>query len=119
MLLRLWRAEFDHERLDELNEFARTRSGPMFDSLPGCMGHIFSHSAGTYLTISMWIGDRAIKQAEASDIYRETVAAITASGILRGDQVIEVFDVDGVNFGRESEPDEADGPPGADGQGPG
>jgi len=98
----LWRTEFDPERLDELNEFARTRSTPMFDSFPGCMGHLFSHRGDTYLTISMWIGRHAINQAEASDVYKETVGALLATGILRGEQHTEVFDIDALNLGWES-----------------
>lgn len=102
MLLRLWRTRFDLDRLDELNEFARARSTPMFDSFPGCAGHLFSHSDDEYLAISLWIGAYAIAQAEASDRYRENVEALAATGILLGDQEVTVYDVDGLNLGWES-----------------
>lgn len=102
MLLRIWKTEFDAERLDELNEFAKTRSTPMFDSFPGCMGHLFAHRDGTYYTLSMWIGAHAIREAEATDLYRQTVAALLATGILRGEQTVEVLDIDALNLGWES-----------------
>jgi heme-degrading monooxygenase HmoA len=102
VLLRLWRTEFDPERIEELNEFAKTRSVPMFDSFPGCAGHLFSHHDDTFMTISMWIGHHAIRQAEASDLYRETVDALEATGILRGEQHVEVFEVSALNLGWDS-----------------
>lgn len=102
MLLRLWRTDFDPGRLDELIEFAKTRSTPMFDALPGCMGHMFTHSGASYLTVSMWVGHHAIAQAEASAVYRRTVEALEATGILRGNQRVEVFDIDALNLGWNS-----------------
>lgn len=110
MLLRLWRTKFDPGRLDELNEFASSRSTPMFDSFAGCMGHMFCHSGDSYLTISMWIGRHAIEQAEASDVYRKTTEALLATGIVGGEQTVEVLDIDALNLGWESrrEPDDED-----------
>ena len=109
MLVPIWRTEFDIDCLEELNEFAKARSSAMFESFAGCMGHMFSHRDSTYVTISMWIGHHAIRQAEASDIYRETVDALSSTGILRGAQEIEVLDIDALNLGWESRRDAGDG----------
>lgn len=109
MLLRIWRARFDPERLDELNDFARTRSTPMFDSFPGCMGHLFAHRDDTYWAVSMWVGHFHISHAEGSDVYRETAEALEATGILRGEPAIEVLDIDALNLGWQSRrPDDDD-----------
>lgn len=102
MLMRLWRTEYDPERLEELRDFARARSTPMFDSFPGCMGHLFAHRDATWLTISMWIGAHAISVAEHSTVYRETVDALDATGILRGQPSVEIYDIDALNLGWES-----------------
>ena len=102
MLLRIWRTDFDIERLEELNEFAKTQSSTMFDAFPGCMGHLFSHRDNTYVSISMWIGHHAIRQAESSDIYGKTVNALVATGILQGAQQVEVLEIDALNLGWDS-----------------
>jgi hypothetical protein len=71
---------------------------------------MFGHHGDTYVTISMWIGRHAIEQAEESDAYRDTVASLSATGILRGEADVEVFDIDALNLGWESrrEPDDED-----------
>lgn len=74
----------------------------MFDSFPGCMGHLFARQGDTYLTISMWIGRHAIRSAEESELYRTTVNDIAAAGFLRGKQTVEVFEISSLNLGWES-----------------
>lgn len=109
MLLRIWRTRFDPERLAELNEFSKTRSTQMFDSFPGCMGHLFAHRDDTYMTVSMWVGRFHIDRAEGSEIYAETSEALDATGILRGDPSVEVLDIDALNLGWQSRrPDDDD-----------
>ena len=99
MLLRMWWTEFDLDRLDELNEFARTRSTPMFEAFTGCLGHVFAHQGDRFLAASTWIGHHAIGVAEASSLYRETVDSLAATGLLRGEQSGEVFDISSLNMG--------------------
>ncbi len=106
MLLRTWRTGYDRGRLDELEEFARTRSTPMFESFAGCLGHIYAHDADEYVTISLWIGRHAIRAAEESDLYRSTVADITAAGFLTGEQSVDVLEVSSWQFAWEGEPEE-------------
>ena len=98
MLLRLWLSGFDPERLGELNDFATSRSGPMFDSFDGCLGYAFAHSEAIYWTLSLWSDREAIARAEQSDLYKETVEAIHATGILQGDQQVEVLDLHALSF---------------------
>lgn len=106
MLLRTWRTGFDPERLPELEHFAETRSTPMFDSFSGCLGHIYAHTGDTYLAISLWIGRHAIRAAEESELYRTTVADLTATGMLRGGQAVEVFEVSALNLAWDRDPDD-------------
>ena len=73
----------------------------MFESLAGCMGHLFARRDDTYLTISMWVGRHAIRAAEESEIYSKTVADIMATGVLRGRQTVEVFEISALNMGFE------------------
>ena len=77
----MWSTGFDLDRLDELNEFATTRSTPMFEAFTGCNGHLFAHQGGRYLTTSIWIGRSAFEVVEASPLYRETVDALTRTGL--------------------------------------
>lgn len=98
MLLRIWRTEFDPERIQELREFAATRSEPMFESFPGCQGFVFAHDHSTYVTMSLWRDAADIAEAEATALYQETVAALLASEMLLGPQTVEIFDIDTTNL---------------------
>ena len=102
----MWRTGYDPERLDDLERFAKERSTPMFESFAGCLGHIYSHDDESFLTISLWIGRHAIKAAEASELYRETVSALERTGVLRGSQTVEVLKVSSLNMGWGAEPDD-------------
>ena len=66
------------------------------------MGHLHAHRGDRFVTISTWIGRHAIETAERSSLYRETVDALEATGILRGSSTVDVFDIDGLNLGWES-----------------
>lgn len=79
----------------------------MFESFTGCIGHVFSHHDDAYMTLTVWIGHHAIRAAEESHVYRETVDALVATGMLGDDQTVEVFDIDGLHIG-ERETDEAE-----------
>ena len=93
MILRIWRTRFDPSRLGELQDFAESISMPMFDSLPGCVGQIHANDGSTWITQTLWESTEAISEAESSDRYRGTVAAILDLGVIVGEPTTEVFTV--------------------------
>mgnify|MGYP003578603578 CR=1 FL=1 len=95
MVVRVWTTGFDPARLDELNRFANTRSLPMFRRHDGCLGVIFAPGKAEYLTISFWRDHAATAALEASEDYKQTVAAILAEGFLRAPQNTQLYDYGG------------------------
>ena len=93
MIVRIWRTRFDPTRLVELQEFADSISTPMFQSMPGCAGQIHANDGSTWITQTFWETPAAIAAAEASERYRETVAAIIDTGVLVGESTTEMFTV--------------------------
>ncbi|NNF08785.1 MAG: hypothetical protein HKN74_00680 [Acidimicrobiia bacterium] len=99
MLTRIWRTRFDPDRLGELQEFADTVSGPMFRRLPGCRGYIYAVAGSTWVTQTFWDSQKEIAAAEASGDYRQVVAALEATGILRDEPTTEILTVTGTEMG--------------------
>lgn len=93
MLLRIWRTEFDRDRLDELEAFANDISAPMFRDLPGCVGYTYAHDESTWLTITRWDNAESIEAAERSPRYREVVHAILDRGFLGVTQTTESYEL--------------------------
>ncbi len=80
MLVRIWRTGVDAARLAEYGEFERKRSLPMFREQRGLLGVLFLREAD----------DRA-----AALTFWEDGEALLAAGLLRGEQPVEVFEVEG------------------------
>jgi hypothetical protein len=104
----MWSSHFDVERLAEINEFAKKRSTPMFESFIGCLGHLFAHQGDRYMATSLWIGRHAIAIAEASQVYKETADALAQTGLLRCGQTVDVYDIVALNMGFEDRKDQVD-----------
>ena len=96
MIVRIWRTGIDPARASEYQRFAEERSLPMFRAQPGFRGVLFTTAAdGGRAVISFWDDERAIELLDRSESYRDTASALGSSGILRGDQMVEVLDVTG------------------------
>lgn len=93
MVARIWRTQFDPERLEELQRFARDVSAPMFRELPGCLGYLYGVSGSTWITQTFWASHDHIAAAEESALYRDVVDRILAAGFLRPPQETELFDI--------------------------
>jgi heme-degrading monooxygenase HmoA len=63
----------------------------MFNEQQGFMDVFFGEGPDDHLTITLWEDERSIEALERSCSYRATVAAIHATGLLRGNQSVEVF----------------------------
>jgi heme-degrading monooxygenase HmoA len=82
-IVRVWRARIDAARADEYERFARERSLPMFRSHAGFRGCAFLRNGAECTVITLWEGSGDVAALETSDRYRDTVAAIMATGFIR------------------------------------
>jgi heme-degrading monooxygenase HmoA len=96
VIVRIWRTGIDPACAGEYDRFAQERSLPMFRSQPGCRGVLFTTAADDRrAVISFWEDQDAVNRLDESVTYRETASALGSTGILRGEQTVEVLDVSG------------------------
>jgi heme-degrading monooxygenase HmoA len=92
-IVRIWRTGIDLSRSAEYQEFARTRSLPMFERHDGFLGVLFTTSGEERVVITLWRDREAAAALERSSDYRATVQAIEETGFLRPPQRIEVLEI--------------------------
>jgi heme-degrading monooxygenase HmoA len=96
VIVRIWRTRIDPARAEDYERFARERSLPMFRTQAGFRGVLFASGEETErVVLSFWEDAGAVAALEHSPSYGETVDALLATGILTGDQTVEVLNVDG------------------------
>jgi heme-degrading monooxygenase HmoA len=96
VIVRIWRTGIDPARAGEYDRFAEERSLPMFRAQRGFRGVLFGAAAdGRRAVISFWEDQGAVEALDRSASYRETASALGSTGILRGEQTVEVLVVHG------------------------
>jgi heme-degrading monooxygenase HmoA len=96
VIVRIWRTGVDPARAGEYDRFAEERSLPMFRAQPGFRGVLFTAAADDRrAVISFWEDEAAVDLLDVSESYRSAAAALGSTGILRGDQTVEVLNVTG------------------------
>jgi quinol monooxygenase YgiN len=95
MLIRIWQVKVKPDRFYDLEDFARSHSLPMFKKQEGCLGVLFSRDENYCATISIWENMKAIEKLRDSSSYNETVEKIVATGMLEGEQSVEIFEMFG------------------------
>jgi hypothetical protein len=83
------------ERVNEYEQFATTRSLPMFRRQDGCLGVLFAEEAADRIVITLWEGPEAVDRLAKSADYRQTVEALSSTGILEGEQSVRIYNVTG------------------------
>jgi heme-degrading monooxygenase HmoA len=96
MVARIWRTEIGPGSAGEYGEFARSRSMPMFRAQRGFRGVLFAARDDERLVITLWEDRAAAETLDESPDYRATVAAIEATGVLRGASAVELLEIEGV-----------------------
>lgn len=95
-LVRLWAVSIRPGAEAEYLAFARERSRAMFLAQPGCLGVLFLGMAdGRHAACSLWRDAAAIEALASSPSYRETAAALLASGLLAGTPEVQVHALEG------------------------
>jgi heme-degrading monooxygenase HmoA len=92
MLFRIWRTGVKRERLKEYEEFERSYSLPMFERQEGCLGVFFLRGGEVCAALSLWRSETDIVALDSSPTYQQTVARLIASGLLQGEQSVEIFE---------------------------
>lgn len=95
MIARLWKTEIDADRLEDFQRFANEQSLPMFKQQKGFLGVQFWHNPEGCVTLSLWEDMASVEALKDSETYQQTVKDIEASGLIRGEQTVEVFAVFG------------------------
>lgn len=97
MILRIWRAGLDPARVEEYRRFEVERCLPMLRKQPGLLGALFVREAGDCATIciTIWEDRGSVEALESSPSYRKTTHELAKSGLLGGEQSVEVLEVKG------------------------
>jgi heme-degrading monooxygenase HmoA len=97
---RLWKTGIDPTRHGEFRDFEQRYSLPMFREQRGFLGVLFLHSAAGAAVLTLWASREDAERLAESSAYRATVARLEQTGLLRGEQTIEVFEMTGAHIAR-------------------
>lgn len=96
MIVRMWTTEVLPDRTAEYLAFARSRSSSMFLQQDGCLGVLFLRLPDDrHVACSFWRDAAAVDALSSSATYRETAAALAATGALRGQQTVVAYQLEG------------------------
>jgi heme-degrading monooxygenase HmoA len=92
MKCRVWRTGVVPGREADYEQFARVASLPMFRAQAGFRGVLMARDGGQSVVVTLWEGQAALDQLEASALYKQTVKNLLASGILEGAPSVDIYD---------------------------
>ncbi len=95
MIARIWRTQVESARLAEYEKFAQEQSLPMFQQQRGFLGVFFLREHQDCLVLSLWTDRAAVEALATSATYQGTVHRLYDTGLLLGQQQVELFDVSG------------------------
>jgi heme-degrading monooxygenase HmoA len=95
VILRIWSAGLNPERLEEYRRYERERYLSMLHKQPGFLGVLFLREAHGAASITIWEDVGAVEALGSSPSYRETTRDLARSGLLTGEPSVEVFEVEG------------------------
>ena len=94
MILRMWRAKLDPAHLEEYRRFERDRCLPMLHKQPGFLGVLFLRSMEDHAaSITIWEDRGTVEALESSPSYSRTIRELAESGLLAGEQSVEILEV--------------------------
>jgi heme-degrading monooxygenase HmoA len=98
VIVRIWRTAVDTGREDEYREFEEQQSLPMFRRQAGFLGVLFLRSNQGAAALTLWAGNEEVERLAQSPTYLATVERLERTGLLGGDQTVEVFEVAGAHI---------------------
>jgi heme-degrading monooxygenase HmoA len=94
VIVRIWHAEIELQRLEEYLTFAQSISLAMFRAHAGFLGVFFGRSGQRVAVITVWREASDVNALADSPRYAETVAALEATGLIVSTGSVEIFEVD-------------------------
>lgn len=92
----MWRAKIVPARLEEYRRFERERCLPMLYKQPGFLGVLFLREAEDHaVSLTIWEDRGTVDALGSSPSYRRTTRELGESGLLAGEQSVEVLEVAG------------------------
>ena len=79
--------------MTEYERFEQQESKPMFRKQGGILGVLFIRSQSGCAVLSVWKDAKSIELLASSESYQQTVDKLTSTGLLKGAQTVEVFEV--------------------------
>ena len=79
----------------EYERFEQERSLAMFQKQAGFLGVLFLRAPKECAALSLWEDMGAVDALATSPTYQETVSQLRATGLLRGQQSVEIFEARG------------------------
>lgn len=95
MIARIWRTQVDEARMAEYERYANEQSLPMFRQQTGFLGVVFLRTPHDCAALTFWEDAAAIAALGDSPSYQETSHRLQETGMLLGEQSVEVFAVRG------------------------
>jgi heme-degrading monooxygenase HmoA len=92
MIVRIWRTEIESSRAGEYEAFAREQSLPMFREQPGFLGVLFLGTGARQAVVTLWKDEGSLERLNGSPTYEATVSRLVKTGVLRGQQSLEVLE---------------------------
>jgi hypothetical protein len=93
VIVRIWRTALDTSREHEYREFEEQQSLPMFRRQAGFLGVLFLRSNQGAAALTFWACNQDVERLAQSPTYLATVQRLERTGLLGGDQTVEVFEL--------------------------
>ncbi len=95
MILRVWRAKIAAARMEEYRRFEWERYMPMLCKQPGLLGVLFLRQVQDHASsLTIWDDAGAVEALQSSPSYQMITLELAESGLLAGDQSVEVLEVE-------------------------
>jgi hypothetical protein len=95
MVVRIWHARLNLDRLRDFDEFVRRSSAPMFRQQPGLVTVVHARSGEEWRTITLWHDQESAEALETSSTYLATTKSLAETGILKDETKTETFELQG------------------------
>ena len=95
MIGRLWRCQVNSTKMKEYEMFETNETLPMLLRQPGFVAVLFGRTQKDCTAITLWNDMRDIEALAKSETFIATAKKLESSGMLRGDQNVEIVQIVG------------------------
>jgi heme-degrading monooxygenase HmoA len=96
VIVRVWRAKINLARMEEYRRFEQERCLPMLHKQPGLLAVLFLRQVEDHAaSLTIWEDAGAVEALQSSPSFREITHELAESAVLAGNELVEVFEVEG------------------------